>query len=80
MKIKSSFILIGGIAAILVSLPSVMLFREAYNGISATQKEISGIVPVRGILRALQLTQQHRGLSALFLNNDAGAVSKIAVK
>jgi len=80
MKIKSSFILIGGIAAILVSLPSVMLFREAYNGISATQKETSGIVPVRGILRALQLTQQHRGLSALFLNNDAGAVSKIAVK
>ena len=65
--------LLGLMAAILVAAPSTLLIRSALSDNAATQQELAGIAPAAELLRVLQLTQQHRGLSAGALSGNAAA-------
>ena len=61
------FVIISIIALILTSIPTYLYMREADKNLDAALLETEGLAPVATALKAIQLTQQHRGLSALVL-------------
>jgi methyl-accepting chemotaxis protein len=64
---------------IAVLVPSVMLAHSVWSDGEALRREIEGMAPVRSVQKVVQLTQQHRGLSALVLGgNEAGATARHA--
>ncbi len=73
LRLSHKFLLLGGVS-LLVALPPllysvVMSERE----IASSRTEVAGIEPSRAALRLMQLTQQHRGLSATVLGGQAEA-------
>ncbi len=68
------------ITAVLVAAPAGMYIRVAESTVSATQAELAGIAPTREMLKVVQLSQQHRGLSATVLGGKADAEPKRAAK
>jgi methyl-accepting chemotaxis protein len=46
---------------------------QSLGSIGLTQREIAGIAPARELMRLVQLTQHHRGLSAAMLGGDGSA-------
>ncbi len=61
------FVIVGVVALVAISIPVVFYIREADKNWDAALLEREGLVPMASILRTIQLTQQHRGLSALVL-------------
>ncbi|MES2583371.1 MAG: methyl-accepting chemotaxis protein [Pseudomonadota bacterium] len=61
------FVIVGVVALFAISIPVVFYIREADKNWDAALLEREGLVPMASILRTIQLTQQHRGLSALVL-------------
>ncbi|MEO6353366.1 MAG: methyl-accepting chemotaxis protein, partial [Burkholderiaceae bacterium] len=76
------FVILGLFGVVLVSVPFVLYVQESGKVLSAAKLETQAIAPVRLVLKYLQLTQQHRGLSALVLSGNQEAqpkrVSKMA--
>ncbi|MES2015587.1 MAG: methyl-accepting chemotaxis protein [Pseudomonadota bacterium] len=68
------------IGLVLASIPTFLYTREAGKALDAYSAEQEGLPAVANILKVIQLTQQHRGLSALMLGNVAGADAKRADK
>ncbi|MEI8031708.1 MAG: nitrate- and nitrite sensing domain-containing protein, partial [Comamonadaceae bacterium] len=61
-----------GLLGIAVALPPTVMYLLTSNaGIRAAQTESAGIEPSRALLRVIQYTQQHRGMSAGFLGGNA---------
>ncbi len=73
LSLRKKLGLLGMLAASLVALPSALLVHDAGIDNAATQKELAGIAPAGELLRVLQLTQQHRGLSAGALSGNETA-------
>ena len=76
MRLWQKFLLLGLFVAIAVLLPYYQTMRASQESIDFAQEEIKGLVPVNAIVKAIQLTQQHRGLSASVLSGgvaDAAA-------
>ncbi|MDC8758369.1 methyl-accepting chemotaxis protein [Janthinobacterium fluminis] len=61
------FVILSAIALVLVAIPTLMYMREADKNLDAALLETAGLGPVASVLKTIQLTQQHRGLSALML-------------
>jgi methyl-accepting chemotaxis protein len=78
LKLWQTFMLLSIIGLVLASIPTVLYQREAGKALDAYSSEQDGLPVVAASLRLLQLTQQHRGLSALFLGNSDGAADKRA--
>ncbi|WP_317205835.1 methyl-accepting chemotaxis protein [Janthinobacterium sp.] len=73
------FAIISVIALLLTSIPTYMYLREAGKNLDAALLEADGLAPVAASLRLVQLTQQHRGLSALLLGGvDAAREGRAA--
>ena len=71
--------LLGLMAACLVALPTALLVQAVMTESAATRHEMAGIAPAAELLRVLQLTQQHRGLSAGALSgNKTAAQNRVA--
>lgn len=77
--LPAKFLLLSLIAVVLTAIPSYFYFAEANRALGALQFEQEGIEPVRTMLRTIQYTQQHRGLSSLYLNG-ADSVNGRAAK
>ncbi|HJV53201.1 MAG TPA: methyl-accepting chemotaxis protein [Noviherbaspirillum sp.] len=67
------FVILSVIALILTGIPTYLYMREANQAMDAAVLETDGLEPVSTILRTVQLTQQHRGLSALVLGGVESA-------
>jgi hypothetical protein len=67
------FVILGLIAIVLVVLPFGFYLYGAKSNIDVAQKELEGIKPVTAVLKIVQLTQQHRGLSSLVLGGEESA-------
>jgi len=80
LKLWQKFVLLDGLGAILVAVPLLLFIAESNKGLNAAANEASGIEPARKILQALQLAQQHRGLSSMLLNGNTAAKDKRAAK
>ena len=71
MKVSHRFALLGMIALTLTAIPTTLYLGQTYQVVQTTQREVQGVVPAKAILKVIQLTQQHRGLSALVLGGNA---------
>jgi len=80
MTLTKKFLLLGLIGLVLAGLPSFLYVREASKTLDAYVGEETGIGPVRAVLKTVQFTQQHRGLSALFLGGVAEVADKRSTK
>ncbi|WP_302174458.1 methyl-accepting chemotaxis protein [uncultured Hydrogenophaga sp.] len=70
MRLAHKFLLIGVIALLMAALPTAMAVRADMAVWRAARGETQGIPAVGAALKLLQLTQQHRGLSANFLGGN----------
>ena len=74
------FAILSFIALLLAGIPTYLYIGETNKVIDAAKLEIDGLAPATAILKTIQLTQQHRGLSGLALSDSAGAAEKRAAK
>ncbi|WP_322998361.1 methyl-accepting chemotaxis protein [Castellaniella sp.] len=80
LHLWQKFAILAAIGVVLVALPSLLYLSESSRIIRASEWEAQGLTPLRQNLKALQLTQQHRGISALALNGDTTAKAKRQAK
>jgi len=80
LRLSSKLALLVPITAVLVAAPAALYIRSAQQVLAETRNELAGIAPTRDMLKVVQLTQQHRGLSATVLGGKADAEPKRAAK
>ena len=80
LSLPKKFTLLSLIALLLTAIPSYVYFNQANALLEALELEKEGVAPVSLALRTIQLTQQHRGLSSLFLSGNAAAADKRSAK
>jgi methyl-accepting chemotaxis protein len=80
LRLPHKFLILSVIAVVLAAIPSYLYIREAARGLDAYLAEQEGVPHVADVLRTIQLTQQHRGLSALFLGQVPGVEGKRQAK
>jgi len=75
LKFSRKFVLIGCLAFVMFLLPTVLLVRSTLVDIDTAVRERHGLAPARELLKLVQLTQQHRGLSASLLGGTESAAA-----
>ncbi|MGC4365157.1 methyl-accepting chemotaxis protein [Hydrogenophaga sp. R2] len=70
LRLARKFLLIGVIALVMTALPTAMAVRADLTVWRAANGETRGIPAAGAALKLLQVTQQHRGLSANFLGGN----------
>ncbi len=80
LKLWQTFFVLSMIALLLASIPGYLYLREANKSLDAYSAEKAGMPEVSKVLKVMQLTQQHRGLSALMLSGVADADAKRSEK
>ena len=73
LRFSRKFALIGALAFLLFAVPTALLLQATAEKVAVAQRERLGLAPGSELLRLLQQTQQHRGLSAAFLSGAASA-------
>ena len=68
LKLWQKFVLLDTLGAILVAVPLLLYIHESNKSVNSAALEASSIQSERVLLKALRLTQQHRGLSAIYLS------------
>ncbi len=71
LKVSHRFALLGIIALALTAIPTGLYLHQTYLVVQTAQREVQGVVPAKAMLKVIQLTQRHRGLSALVLGGNA---------
>ncbi|MGZ3241007.1 MAG: HAMP domain-containing protein, partial [Burkholderiaceae bacterium] len=80
LKLWQKFVLLDTLGAILVAVPLMLYIQESNKSVDTAALEASGIQTERTLLKAIQLAQQHRGLSSMVLSGNAEAKDKRAAK
>ncbi len=80
LKLSHKFTLIALLALLMLAIPASMVIRSELDLLSFAKQELSGIDPARDSLRLIQLTQQHRGLSASALAGNTAAAGQRQAK
>jgi methyl-accepting chemotaxis protein len=76
LRLSRKFTLLAVVAVGVVALPLSYSVHSVEQALARDQSELAGIAPSRGLLRMVQLTQQHRGLSAAMLGGKADLESQ----
>ena len=76
LKLSHKFTLIAVIAMLLLAIPASMVVRSEIALRDFAKQELTGIEPATDALKLIQLTQQHRGLSASVLAGNADVADK----
>ncbi|MDP1685839.1 methyl-accepting chemotaxis protein [Hydrogenophaga sp.] len=71
LRLARKLMLLGVIAALLVSVPLVVYVRDALAALSAIETERQGLAPSRTLLEVVRLAQIHRGLTATQLGGKS---------
>jgi methyl-accepting chemotaxis protein len=80
LKVWHTYLILSLIGIMVASIPTYLYFKEASKGLTAYSSEQAGMPGVASMLRVIQYTQQHRGLSALVLGGTSAAEDKRAAK
>ena len=81
LSLSHKFLILGALALALVALPTSLYVNRALGEISVARLEVAGTQPAIAIQKVVQLTQQHRGISAgMLANNEALAARRPAVR
>ena len=70
LKLAHKFLVLGVIALLMAALPATFAVRDELSIWQAARGEAAGIAPAGHILQLVQLSQQHRGLSANVLGGN----------
>ncbi|HJV94788.1 MAG TPA: nitrate- and nitrite sensing domain-containing protein, partial [Albitalea sp.] len=70
LRMWQKFALIGVLAIGMVTGPTVFMVKEHWALMDAARTEAAGMGPAGDVLRLVQLTQQHRGLTAAVLSGN----------
>ncbi|WP_338416496.1 methyl-accepting chemotaxis protein [uncultured Sphaerotilus sp.] len=76
LRLSRKFFLLSAVAAGVVALPLAYSVRSVERDLARDRAELAGLAPSRGLLRLIQLTQQHRGLSAATLSGQSDLESQ----
>ncbi|WOB10492.1 methyl-accepting chemotaxis protein [Piscinibacter gummiphilus] len=71
LKIWQKFAVLGGLTLVLLVPPTAYVVVGEMRHIQARERQQAGLAPVAEVLRLVQLTQQHRGLTNTLLSGDA---------
>ncbi|MBX3624473.1 MAG: nitrate- and nitrite sensing domain-containing protein [Rhizobacter sp.] len=71
LKIWQKFAVLGGLTLVLLVPPTAYVVVGELKHIHARERQQAGLAPVAEVLRLVQLTQQHRGLTNTLLSGDA---------
>ena len=74
------FLILGLLAATLIALPVVFYFGETKKDIDVTRQELDGLKPAVAVLKLVQLTQTHRGLTNVILSGKSELAEERRVK
>ncbi|MBP6720300.1 MAG: HAMP domain-containing protein [Rhodoferax sp.] len=81
LNLAHKFLILGVLASALVALPTSVYVNRALGEIAVARLEVAGTQPAIAIQKVVQLTQQHRGISAgMLANNEALATRRPAVR
>jgi methyl-accepting chemotaxis protein len=80
MLLWHKFVIISIVGAVLAAIPSSLYLRETGKSMDAFVMETNARKPIATILKTIQTTQQHRGLSALVLGGVKESESERADK
>ncbi len=76
LNLSHKFALLGGVALIMVALPTGLYIKQSQSEIETAKLEAQGTAPVIELQKVVQLTQQHRGLSAGMLGGNEALAAK----
>ena len=80
IRVWHKLLILGLIALVLCTVPTVFYVRSATKEISAAQTEIKGLAPATALLRVVRSLQSHRGLAAAVLGGDQSLAGQRATK
>ncbi|MBC3873117.1 methyl-accepting chemotaxis protein [Undibacterium flavidum] len=66
-------LILGIVALLLIATPTILYLQLSETSLAAAKLEKQGMLPAAASLKTIQLSQQHRGLSALVLGGIASA-------
>jgi methyl-accepting chemotaxis protein len=75
MTTLQRFVVLLALCLLAALVPTVMYTHKAWAEASTAALEYQGIAPSRALLQVIKITQQHRGLSAVWLGGKAEAAS-----
>jgi methyl-accepting chemotaxis protein len=67
------FAILGVVSLLLIATPTILYLQLSATYLGAAKLEQQGLLPAAASLKTIQLSQQHRGLSALVLGEVAAA-------
>jgi twitching motility protein PilJ len=73
LLLSQKFLILGFLAFIMVAIPLGFYIAGVQKNINITKTEIKGISPVLGLVKLVQLTQQHRVLAEQTLAGDSAS-------
>ncbi len=74
------FLLMATLTLLMFAVPTYILIRDQLEKIQIAATEEAGLAPSASLIKLIQLTQQHRGMSSLFLNNDIDIMQRRQAK
>ena len=75
LSVGRKLLLLGFLVLGAVLVPAYQSLRQAYDFIGVAERARAGVGPARQLLTLVQLTQQHRGLSAAVLGGNASVAT-----
>ena len=80
LTLPEKFLLMAILTLLMFAVPTSILVRDQLEKIQIAAAEEAGLAPASALIKLIQLTQQHRGMSALFLSNDISIIDKRQAK
>ena len=80
MKLWQKFLLLGAVALPAAGVPAYLFLTQTTAAIQTAKLEASGIAPATKLLKLIQNTQQHRGLSAALIGGNISVAADRAAK
>ena len=71
LKIWQKFAVLGALTLLMLVPPTTYVVLDGLQRIQARERQREGMAPAAEVLRLVQLTQQHRGLTNTWLSGDA---------
>jgi methyl-accepting chemotaxis protein len=76
LKLSQKFVILGIMALLMVTLPTLLYIQQALLTVQAAKLEARGMPSVIALQKVVQLTQQHRGIAAGMLSGNEALASK----
>jgi methyl-accepting chemotaxis protein len=76
LTLPKKFILMATLTLLMFAIPTSILIFDQLALIQIAAAEEAGLAPAASLINLTRLTQQHRGMSALFLSDDADIIQQ----